>query len=168
MGLSFGLPFVPCCLLKRRVCGCCFCQDWLVFVLLSIGRSVYVSRCTCRPHSNAVYYIQLRRLSTPRPCTHHAPLLPLFTPGNSYFPWNRNPFTPSSLLACVVCGLVSTYPGSVAVEEEGDNRRRPPSPTARRTYLALFQEQRQVVLTLQISFLCHSVLTDPLPRQTVR
>ena len=64
--------------------------------------------------------------------------------------------------------MVSTYPGSVAVEEEGENRRRPPSPTARRTDLALFQGQRQMVLTLQISFLCHSALTDRLPRQTVR
>ena len=30
MGLSFGLPFVPCCLLKWRLCGCCFCQDLLL------------------------------------------------------------------------------------------------------------------------------------------
>ena len=56
MGLSFGLPFVPCCLLKWRMCGCCFCQDLLVLLFLSIGHAARacVSQRRCLPHSKAV------------------------------------------------------------------------------------------------------------------
>ena len=49
---------------------------------------------------------------------------------------NRHPLTPSSPLACVVCGSVSTYHCSGAAEEKGENRhKRSPSSTALRSAL---------------------------------
>ena len=92
-------------------------------------------------------------------CTHHAALLPLCTHHAALLSptvYTREqllsvkPSAPVSLLACVICGSVSTYPDSGAAEEEGENIKRSPSSTAR-PRMAL-QGQRQAVLTLQISF----------------
>ena len=64
MGLSFGLPFVPCCLLKWRLCGCCFCQDLLVLLFLSIGHAARACVSTQVPSTQqGCYNTQLHCLS---------------------------------------------------------------------------------------------------------
>ena len=138
MGLSYGLPFVPCCRLK---------VVWVLF--LSVLASFLVSQhqpfYPCRAmHVPSAQQCCLQQLATPLEYTPtvyppHTPLLPLFTPGNNCFPWNCHPLTPSSLLACVVCGLVSTYPSCRAAEEEGENIKRLLSSTSPWT---AFQGQR--------------------------